>query len=56
MENIRDWPISRQIWWGIPIPVKYCSDCQEVIIDIDDKTQSCPKCASSRLEKDPDTF
>ncbi len=56
MENIRDWPISRQIWWGIPIPVKYCSDCQEVIIDIDDKTHTCPKCASSKLEKDPDTF
>ena len=36
MENLRDWPISRQIWWGIPIPVKYCSDCKEVIIDTED--------------------
>ncbi len=56
MENIRDWPISRQIWWGIPIPVKYCDDCQEVIIDTEDKTTKCPKCQSNNLTKDPDTF
>ena len=56
MENLRDWPISRQIWWGIPIPVKYCTDCNEVIIDTEDKITKCSKCGSEKLEKDPDTF
>ena len=56
MENIRDWPISRQIWWGIPIPVKYCEKCDEVIVDIDDAVVKCPKCASARLKQDSDTF
>ncbi len=56
MENIRDWPISRQIWWGIPIPVKYCQNCSEVIVDLQDRVNKCPKCKSSKLEKDPDTF
>ncbi len=56
MDNLKDWPISRQIWWGIPIPVKYCGECGEVIIDTEDKAQSCPKCQSSKLTKDPDTF
>lgn len=56
MENIRDWPISRQIWWGIAIPVKYCQDCEEVVIDTEDSINKCPKCASTNLIKDPDTF
>ncbi|MCL5008732.1 MAG: valine--tRNA ligase [Patescibacteria group bacterium] len=56
MENLRDWPISRQIWWGIPIPVKYCTDCKEVLVDTEDKIQSCPKCSSQNLVRDPDTF
>jgi valyl-tRNA synthetase len=53
MENIRDWCISRQLWWGHRIPVWYCNDCQEVIVSIDDPT-SCPKCGSSKIEQDPD--
>ena len=56
MEILYDWPISRQIWWGIPIPVKYCKDCGEIIIDTEDSIKECPKCKSGNLEKDPDTF
>jgi valyl-tRNA synthetase len=56
MENLRDWPVSRQIWWGIPIPVKYCADCKEIVIDTEDSIKTCPKCQSKNLEKDPDTF
>ncbi len=56
MQNIRDWPISRQIWWGIPIPAKYCEDCQEVVIDTENSLSECPKCSSTKLTADPDTF
>ncbi len=56
MEELRDWPISRQIWWGIPIPVKYCKDCGQIIIDIDNKVGSCSKCGSKNIEVDTDTF
>jgi len=56
MENLRDWPISRQIWWGIPIPVKYCEEHGHVIVDIEDSITSCPECESTNLRRDPDTF
>lgn len=56
MENIKDWPVSRQIWWGIPIPVKNCADCQQHIVDTKDEITVCDKCQSTNLVKDPETF
>lgn len=55
MENIEDWCISRQLWWGHRIPVWNCQDCHETIISRD-TPQICPKCGSSRLEQDPDVL
>ena len=55
MENIRDWCISRQLWWGHRIPVWYCQDCGEVIC-AKEAPQTCPKCRSNRLEQDPDVL
>jgi valyl-tRNA synthetase len=55
MENIRDWCISRQLWWGHRIPVWYCGQCGETIAS---KTAPvrCPRCESSSLEQDPDVL
>lgn len=57
MENIRDWCISRQLWWGHRIPVWYCQKCGETIVSREDPC-SCPKCgaASSDLQQDPDVL
>ncbi len=55
MENIRDWCISRQLWWGHRIPVWYCQDCGQVICRKEDPTE-CPNCGGSRLEQDPDVL
>lgn len=55
MENIRDWCISRQLWWGHRIPVWYCQDCGEIICETD-PPEKCTKCGSSRLEQDPDVL
>jgi valyl-tRNA synthetase len=55
LENIRDWCISRQLWWGHRIPVWYCQDCHEVIPARQAPT-ACPKCNSSRLEQDSDVL
>jgi len=55
MENIEDWCISRQLWWGHRIPAWYCQDCGKMIIEQEDPT-SCPACGSTRLEQDPDVL
>ncbi len=54
LENIRDWCISRQIWWGHRIPAWHCS-CGETIVSREDITQ-CPHCKNSDLEQDPDVL
>ena len=55
MENIKDWCISRQLWWGHRIPAYYCADCGEVIVSKED-VHTCPKCSSHNVEQDPDTL
>jgi len=55
MENIRDWCISRQLWWGHRIPVWYCEDCHEVICSKTDPVQ-CPACKSGKLHQDEDVL
>ena len=55
MENIKDWCISRQLWWGHRIPAWYCQDCGEVMV-AREAPHACPKCGSGKLEQDPDTL
>ena len=55
LENIRDWCISRQLWWGHRLPVYYCDDCGEVMIS-QEKPVTCSKCDSENLRRDPDTL
>ena len=55
MENIQDWCISRQLWWGHRIPAYYCADCGEIVVSKDAPTV-CPKCGSTHLDQDPDTL
>ena len=54
MENIRDWCISRQLWWGHRIPAFYCDDCGEIVVT-KDNTAVCPKCGKE-MRQDPDTL
>ncbi len=55
MENLEDWCISRQIWWGHRIPAWYCRECNEVIVSTQAPGQ-CPKCSSSSIEQDEDVL
>ncbi|MCJ7745597.1 MAG: class I tRNA ligase family protein, partial [Actinobacteria bacterium] len=54
MENIRDWCISRQLWWGHRIPVWYCDDCGQVVVEAEEP-EACP-CGSRNLRQDPDVL
>ena len=55
LENIRDWCISRQLWWGHRIPAYYCQDCGEIVVAKKAPCQ-CPKCGGSRFAQDEDTL
>ena len=54
-DNIRDWCISRQLWWGHRIPAYYCKDCGEMTVSRE-TVCTCPKCGSANVEQDPDTL
>ena len=55
MNEIRDWCISRQLWWGHRVPVWYCDDCNEVIVEEQDPLV-CPKCGSKNIRQDEDVL
>lgn len=55
LENIRDWCISRQIWWGHRIPAYYCDDCGEIVV-AKELPKKCPKCGCSHFTQDEDTL
>jgi valyl-tRNA synthetase len=55
MENIRDWCISRQLWWGHRIPVWYCQDCGKLTVSVDEPS-SCTHCGSKQIIQDPDVL
>ncbi|NCB73989.1 MAG: valine--tRNA ligase [Clostridia bacterium] len=55
MENVRDWCISRQLWWGHQIPAWYCADCGHITVSREDPT-SCEKCGSTNITRDEDVL
>ena len=55
MENVHDWCISRQLWWGHQIPVWYCDDCGHMTVSREDATK-CEKCGSVHIQRDPDVL
>ena len=55
IDNIRDWCISRQLWWGHRIPAYYCDECGETVV-AKEMPKACPKCGCSHLTQDPDTL
>ena len=56
IDNLRDWCLSRQIWWGHRLPVWYCQDCGEVIVSKGVEPRKCSKCDLSNLKRDEDTL
>ena len=54
-DNIRDWCISRQLWWGHRIPAYYCEDCGEMVV-AKEAPAKCPKCGCTHMNQDPDTL
>jgi valyl-tRNA synthetase len=56
MSELRDWCISRQLWWGHRIPVFYCDECGEEFASEEDNPSSCPKCGSKKITQDPDVL
>ena len=55
MENVRDWCISRQLWWGHRIPAYYCDECGKMTVSREDVTV-CPHCGSTKMHQDPDVL
>ena len=55
VENIKDWCISRQLWWGHRIPAYYCDDCGEVMVSAQE-VHTCSKCGGNHVHQDPDTL
>ena len=56
LENIKDWCISRQLWWGHRIPAWYCDECGEVVVKKGGAPEKCPKCGCTHLTQDEDTL
>lgn len=56
MDELRDWCISRQLWWGHRIPVFYCDSCNHQWATKEDEPKECPKCSSKELHQDPDVL
>ena len=55
MDNVKDWCISRQLWWGHRIPAYYCEECGEMTVSAEEVT-ICPKCGSHKMHQDEDTL
>ncbi len=56
LENIQDWCISRQLWWGHRIPAYYCDDCGEIVVQAGGAPRICPKCGGTHFTQDPDSL